>query len=255
VVVCLDDGGGRDGDDSELSGDDDGLDDDLSGDDRCDDGCDHGGHDVGGAEFSDLSDLTVDGGCLYDLLIYGLCVLDDGGYKDITLQDGLDLVDDGLLDDLLYDGCVYDLGAEGGITLGGGEDNVLGDGGTTLDDGCSDLGGELSLLDDGGLDLSLVHHLGDLLDIELLALSVDDGLDLFLLNGVDSLLDDDVLLDGLDDGGLGSDQRGTLGGLDVGAVISLAESISRVDDSITVSVEGVGSTSLSGVDDSVAVSV
>jgi len=158
--------------------------------------------DVTCAHLSHVSDLSVDGGCLNDLLVYGLCVLDDSRDKHITLQDGLDLFDDGLSDDFLDDGCVDLLSAQSGVTGGRGEDNVLLDDGSTLDDRCADLGGELSLLDQSGLDLSLVHHLGDLTDIELLSLSVDNGLDLLLLNGVDSLLDDDILLDGLDDGGL-----------------------------------------------------
>jgi len=144
--------------------------------------------------------------CLDDLLVDGLCVLDHGRLDDVTLQHGLDLFDDGLLDDFIDDGCVDDLRSQGGIDLTRWCDVVLGDGGTSLDDGLAALGWELALLDESGLDLSLVHQLCHLLDIELLALSVDDGLDLLLLYRVDVLVNDHILLDGLHDGGLGSDE-------------------------------------------------
>jgi len=78
-----------------------------------------------------------------------------------------------------------------------------------------------------------VHHLGDLLDIELLSLSVDNGLDLLLLDGVDSLVDDNVLLDGLNDGGLSTDQRSSSLALDVSGLSTLE----AVVDSVKVSVE------------------
>jgi len=189
------------------------------------------------SELLNGSDLSVDGGCLHDLLVDGLGVLNHGGNENVTLQDGLDLFDDSLSDGLLDDGGVDDLGSEGGVSLDRGEDDVLLDGGGPLNDGSSDLSGEFSLLDLSGLDLSLVHHLGDLSDVELFSLSVDDGLDLLLHHGVDSLLDNDVLLDGLDDGGLSTDEseRRSLCRLDV---TSLAESktLLRVQDTVTVSV-------------------
>jgi len=191
------------------------------------------------------SDLSVDGGGLDELLVNRLGVLDDSGLDDVTLEDGLDLLDDGLLDDLVDDGGVYNLSAEGGVDLTSGGDVVLGDGSGSLDDGLSGLGGKLSLLDDGGLDLSLVHHLGDLLDVELFSLSVDDRLNLLLHDGVDSLLDDDVLLDGLDDGGLRTDEseRSSLSRLDVGGLAE-SKSLLRVQDTVTISVQRVDAKSL-----------
>jgi len=83
-------------------------------------------------------------------------------------------------------------------------------------------------LDESGLDLSLVHQLGDLLDIELFSLSVDNGLDFFLLYGVDVFVDDDILLDDLDLGRCGDD-----GGI---SNTSVRCKISGVDLSVVVSV-------------------
>lgn len=137
------------------------------------------------SELSDWQLLLDQNGCLYDLLVYGLCLLDQCGHDDVLLEHGLDLLDHGLLDHFIHDGLVDDLGFEGGIDLDGGELDVLWDGCGLLYDDLADLGGELSGLDDGGGDLGLVESLGDLADLELLSLAVDDGLDLLLLDGVD----------------------------------------------------------------------
>jgi len=188
--------------------------------------------------------LTVDGGGVDVLLVDGLSVLDDGGLDDVALQDGLNLLDDSLLDHLVDDGGMCDLAAHGGIGMNAGCMVVLLNGGSSLDDGLAVLGGQLALVYEGGLNLGLVEHLGDLLDIELLALSVDDGLDLLLLHGVESLVNDDVLLNVLDDGGLAACHTGSSGALDICTTAGVAAQILRVDTAVVVSVQRVVVSSL-----------
>jgi len=137
--------------------------------------------------------LAVHLGSLHNLLIDGLCVLNHSRLDDIAFQNGLDLFDHSLLDDFVDNGCVYNLAAQSGVDFAAGGNIVFGDGRGSLDHDVAALSGELSLLNEGGLDLSLVHHLSHLLHIELLSFSVDDGLNLLLLYGVDSLVDNDLL--------------------------------------------------------------
>jgi len=148
---------------------------------------------------------------------------------------------------------MYDLSSHGGIDLTRRSNDVLGDGGSSFDDGGSGLGGELSLLDDSRLDLSLVHHLSDLLDIELFSLSVDNGLDLLLHDGVDVFVDNCTLLDSLYDGGLSTDHTngGSLSRLDVTGLSgdeslvhteSLVQAESLVHTEVLSSLEVVGDT-------------
>lgn len=55
---------------------------------------------------------------------------------------------------------------EGGINSAGGEDDVLPNGDNTLYNSVLVWGGQLVLLDEDGLDLGLMEHLGDLPDVE-----------------------------------------------------------------------------------------
>jgi len=177
---------------------------------------------VDGAQLNTCrDDLTGHKRCLDDLLINGKSVLDDGALEDIALQDGLDLFNDSLSDDFIDNRCVDDLSAGSGVYLRARQDHVGSDGSTSFDDGLAALGRELTLFQDGGSDLSLVHHLSDLSDIELFALSVDNGLDLLLLHGVDVLVNDGILLDDLTDGGFRANkaERGSLSALDVGGLV------------------------------------
>jgi len=141
--------------------------------------------------------LAIDVGSFNNLLIDRHGRLNHLRYDDITLEDGLDLFDDALLDDLVDDRLVDHLSADGGIDNLGRFDVVLGDGCSSHHDGFTSFGRKITMLDSCRLNLGLMQHLCHLLDVQLLSLTVDDRLDFFLLDRVDSLMDDHILLDDL----------------------------------------------------------
>jgi len=131
------------------------------------------------------------------------------------------------------------------------------EGRVVLDDGSSGLSWENGLSNFGGNDLSLSDGLDDLIDIELLSLSVDDGLDLDDFLSLVDFVDDGGLLDSLDEGGSLSDidDRGLVGLNRANKAESLS-SLQLVGDSISVEVGlTVRSLSLKVVRDSISVQV
>ncbi len=136
-----------------------------------------------------------DNGGFNDLLVDGLHLLDDVRLNHFPVDNGLDFMDDILVDGFLNDRSV-DLGrmhrrqrGRSGVQLRL-LDNLSG----LFYNGSSHLSGELSVVDLSGLDFSLVERLSYLVDLSLFSFSVNDGLDHFLLYCLDLLLDYSWLL-------------------------------------------------------------
>jgi len=208
-------------------------------------------------------DSVVDSRGLDDLLIDGKSLLDEDGSVDLLVDDGLDFLDDLVNDGLMDDGGILDGSRHGGGDLSGrelGGHRSLGqESRVVLDDGGSGLSWESNLADFGGDDLSLSHGLNDLIDVELLSLSVDDGLDLNDFLGLVDFMDDGGLLNTLHHGGCLSDidDRGKAGLNRSDESESLAFQL--IGDSISVEVGELGlavrSRSLQLVGDAISVQV
>jgi len=200
-------------------------------------------------------------GGLDDLIIDGQGLLDENGSVDLLVDDGLHLFDDPVDDGLVNDGGIGDsLGHGGGNLSGrevGGSRSLSQEGRVVLDDGGSSLGSQVDFSDLGGDNLSLSDGLDDLIDVELLSLSVDDRLDLDDFLSLVDFVDDGGLLDSLDEGGSLSDidDRGLVGLNRANKAESLS-SLQLVGDSISVEVGlTVRSLSLKVVRDSISVQV